>query len=156
MTITIHGFQQERPQLQIGAISHSQPCRSRKPGWKFPLKRWTWTRWRYSNPSSSSASARSAGGCRRNGDAIYETTYGPMQGIPFARSTARDKTVYVHVFDWPGASMDLPGLDAKVESAALLSGGKPLDFHQSQGKIHVNLPPQVSDPIFSVIVLRTL
>ncbi len=48
MTIRQHvGFRQERPQLQIGAISHSQPCRSRKPGWKFPLKRWTWTRWRH-------------------------------------------------------------------------------------------------------------
>lgn len=91
-----------------------------------------------------------------NGDAIYETTYGPMQGIPFARSTAHDKTVYVHVFDWPGISMDLPGLDAKVESAALLAGGKPLDFHQSQGKIHMNLPPQAPDPNVSVIVLRTV
>ncbi len=58
------------------------------------------------------------------------TTYGPMQGIPFARSTARGKTVYVHVFDWPGASMDLPGLDAK-------SGVQPLCFLAASHSIFI-------------------
>ena len=38
-----------------------------------------------------------------NGDSIYGTTYGPVQGVAGLRTTANDKSIYVHIFDWPAA-----------------------------------------------------
>jgi alpha-L-fucosidase len=43
---------------------------------------------------------------RANGEAIYATQPGPIQGQADVRSTARGSTVYLHALSWPGA--DLP------------------------------------------------
>ncbi|GAC1703162.1 MAG: hypothetical protein NVS9B4_10410 [Candidatus Acidiferrum sp.] len=91
-----------------------------------------------------------------NGDSIYGTTYGPIQRVPSARTTAKGKNVFVHVFDWPSASLELDGLDAKVISARLLANGQPLKYNQSERKLQINLPAQAPDPNVSVIGLRTL
>jgi alpha-L-fucosidase len=90
-----------------------------------------------------------------NGDAIYGTTYGPVQGITGLRTTASDKSIYVHVFDWPSGSLEIPGIDARVLSARLLANGKPLTFRQSEGKLIMDVPPQAPDPDVSVIALKT-
>ncbi len=91
-----------------------------------------------------------------NGEAIYETTYGPVQGMPSFRTTAKGKSVFVHVFDWPSAALEVPGLEAKVISARLLAGGKPLTFRQTEGKLQIDVPAQAPDPDASVIALKTL
>jgi alpha-L-fucosidase len=91
-----------------------------------------------------------------NGDAIYETNYGPIQGLASVRTTAKGKTVYVHIFDWPGTSLELQGLKAKVVSMRLLAGGPPLEFHQSEEKIQVKLPAQAPDKGVSVVALQTI
>ena len=36
-----------------------------------------------------------------NGDSIYGTTYGPVQGVAGLRTTAKGKSIYLHIFDWP-------------------------------------------------------
>ena len=41
-----------------------------------------------------------------NGEAIYVTRPGPLQGRPDLRTTARGSTVYLHAFNWPDE--DLP------------------------------------------------
>jgi alpha-L-fucosidase len=40
-----------------------------------------------------------------NGDAIYATQPGPLQGLEDLRTTARGSTVYLHAFNWPGDDM---------------------------------------------------
>ena len=90
-----------------------------------------------------------------NGDSIYDTTYGPVQGASAIRTTARGRSIYVHVFAWPSAtSLEVPGLQAKVESARLLAGGKPLPFRQSESGLSVDVPARAPDPNVSVIALR--
>jgi alpha-L-fucosidase len=92
----------------------------------------------------------------RNGESIYETTYGPVQGVSFARTTAKHRDVYVHVFDWPrSGSMELSADNLpKMRSAALLHNGMPLEFQQQDRSIVVKLPPEAPDPDVSVVVLR--
>ena len=92
---------------------------------------------------------------RLNGDAIYGTTYGPVQGVAGYRTTAKDKSIYVHMFDWNGHSITLPDFDSKVISARVLADGKPLVFTQSERELNVNLPAQAPDPNVSVIALET-
>jgi alpha-L-fucosidase len=91
-----------------------------------------------------------------NGEAIYETTYGPVQGLASVRTTSKNQSIFVHVFDWPSGSLELPGIDKKVVSARLLAGGKPLTFQQKEGKLQIDLPAQAPDANVSVITLTTL
>lgn len=90
-----------------------------------------------------------------NGDAIYGTTYGPIQGMSGYRTTAKDKSIYVHIFDWNGKSVTLPDFDSKVISARLLADGRPLTFRQAERGLEVSLPVQAPDPNVSVVALET-
>jgi alpha-L-fucosidase len=90
-----------------------------------------------------------------NGDSIYGTTYGPIQGMAAARTTAKENKIFVHVFDWPGAHLDISGLSPKVLAARLLATGQPLKFRQTEGKLQIDLPTQAPDPNVSVIALTT-
>jgi alpha-L-fucosidase len=90
-----------------------------------------------------------------NGDAIYGTTYGPVQGVASLRTTAKDKAIYVHVFDWPTATCEIAGVEARVMSARLLANGKPLTFRQTEGRLTIDIPQQAPDANVSVIALKT-
>jgi alpha-L-fucosidase len=90
-----------------------------------------------------------------NGDSIYGTTYGPVQGVAALRTTANDKSVYVHVFDWPASALEIAGMESRVLSARLLASGKPLTFRQTEGRLQIELPPQAPDQNASVIALKT-
>jgi len=90
-----------------------------------------------------------------NGDSIYGTTYGPVQGVAGLRTTANDKSIYVHVFDWPASTLEIAGMESRVLSARLLASGKPLTFRQTEGRLQIDLPPQAPDLNASVIALKT-
>ncbi len=91
-----------------------------------------------------------------NGDAIYGTTYGPIQGEQAYRTTARDNNLYIHIMDWPAASMQLASIKSKVLSARLLANNQPLRFEQTESGVQITLPSQAPDKNVSVIALRTL
>lgn len=88
-----------------------------------------------------------------NGEAIYGTTYGPLQGLSFGRTTAKGKTVYLHVFDWPSGKLEVSGL-GRVTSARLLRDGRPLKFIQTGGRLSLEAPAQAPDPYATVIALQ--
>src|SRR5947208_1618197 len=48
-----------------------------------------------------------------NGESIYGTTYGPVQRMASARTTAKGKKVFIHVFDWPSSGLRLMGCKQK-------------------------------------------
>ncbi len=99
-----------------------------------------------------------------NGEAIYGTTYGPIQGLAAVKTTTKGKTVYAHLFAWPAGALELPwpaenlatlGLQSKVTDVTLLAGGAPLRFEQSPGHLRISLPAQVPDQAVSVLAIRT-
>ena len=71
------------------------------------------------------------------------------------RCTTKPGKLYIHVFEWPSASLNLP--DAKVRKAYLLADPryKPLKISQSAGRLHVALPPKSAGEDASVVVLET-
>lgn len=91
-----------------------------------------------------------------NSRSIYGTTYGPIQDVPGYRTTAKGNDVYVHVFDWPGTSLDVIGLKKKVLRARLLADNRPLIFHQDEQRLQIQLPSEAPDKNVSVIDLQTL
>jgi alpha-L-fucosidase len=90
-----------------------------------------------------------------NGEAIYGTTYGPVQGMANAKTTQKGNTVYLHIFDRPRGRFDLEGFEPRVLSAALLAGGRPIAFTQSADHLEIQLPPEAPDLNVTVIALKT-
>lgn len=90
---------------------------------------------------------------KQNGDSIYGTTYGPIQGDPNVRSTAKGQDVFVHVFNWPGKSLELTARNLpRFRSASLLASGESLRFHQGNG-LAIELPANAPDQNVTVIKL---
>jgi alpha-L-fucosidase len=91
-----------------------------------------------------------------NGESIYETTYGPIQGQSAFRTTAKGSDLYIHIFDWPAGSLVLSDLPGKVLSARILANNQPLRFEQSPKELSISLTSQPPDANVSVVALRTL
>jgi len=90
-----------------------------------------------------------------NGEAIYGTTYGPIQGLAHVRTTAKGKTVYLHVLEWPQGPLRIDGWKARATKATLLAGRKPLKFSQQGGALMIEVPPQAPDAHVSVLAVET-
>ena len=91
-----------------------------------------------------------------NGDSIYGTTYGPLQNLPYGRSTRKDKTIYLHVFNWPAdGKLQVDGLAARVASVRLLASGGRLSYHQNSDKLEIATPQQAPDENDSVVAVVT-
>lgn len=90
-----------------------------------------------------------------NGEAIYGTKAGPLQGMEWARTTSGQGKVYLHVFDWPhDGKIRLDGLSGQVTKAYLLQDPeKALTLRQQGQSLEIQGPEQPPDPINSVITL---
>ncbi len=91
-----------------------------------------------------------------NGEAIYGTKPGPIQGVGWCRSTAKPGKVYLHVFDWPAdgvLDVDVPG----VKSAYLLADPDrtALAVAGSGSRSRITAPATAPDSIDTVVVLVT-
>ena len=92
-----------------------------------------------------------------NGDSIYGTTYGPWQNLPWGKTTAKGKTVYLHVFDWPTkAELEVPALKARVSQITVLATGQKAQFKQEKGRLTIAVPSAAPDPNDSVLQIDTL
>jgi alpha-L-fucosidase len=90
------------------------------------------------------------------GDSIYGTTYGPLQNLNFGKTTAKDKIVYLHVFDWPTDSqLEVPGLEARVAQITVLGDKKKLRWRQNSEKLVIEVPPTAPDPSDTVLQIVT-
>jgi alpha-L-fucosidase len=91
-----------------------------------------------------------------NGEAIYGTTYGPLQKLPDARTTEKDGTIYLHVFDWPAQGpITVPGVNAKIRGVRLLAGKRRLEFRQQSEILTIQSDGITPDPHVTVLALDT-
>ncbi|MBE0696544.1 MAG: alpha-L-fucosidase, partial [Anaerolineaceae bacterium] len=91
-----------------------------------------------------------------NGESIYGTKAGPVQGLEWCRTTSRQGMVYLHVFDWPQDGVirlgDLPG---RVSKAYLLQDKQALlQVNQPGEEVVISGPSLPPDAVDSVIVLE--
>jgi alpha-L-fucosidase len=90
-----------------------------------------------------------------NGEAIYGTTYGPLQDLPYGRTTQKGSTVYLQIFDWPNGPLEVKGLERHVFSATLLAERKALGFKQEGSRLTIQLPAKAPDANATVVTLET-
>jgi len=91
-----------------------------------------------------------------NGESIYGTTFGPIQGETGYRTTSKRNEIFVHVFDWPSGPLQISGIKPKVLSARLLANNQPLTFQQTEAGVQMTLPSQAPGKHVNVIAIRTL
>lgn len=89
-----------------------------------------------------------------NGEAIYGTTYGPVQGLAFGRTTQKGKTVYLHVFEWPKGKLVVEGMSGRVASVSMLDGGKALRHTQQGGRLEIGVPETAPGDAATVLALK--
>jgi alpha-L-fucosidase len=90
-----------------------------------------------------------------NGDSIYGTTYGPIQGLAGIRTTGKANRIFIHVFDWPNSALEVGDVKVKVLSARLLATGQRLNVAQTEDKLKIELPQHAPDPNVTTIGLVT-
>jgi len=96
-----------------------------------------------------------------NGEAIYGCGRCAACGrAPFADealglTTAKGDTVYLHLFQWPGETVQVPGLNVSVTSAKVLATGDRVSVKQDGDRLTLsNLPSRAPDRWDSVIAIR--
>ena len=89
---------------------------------------------------------------RKYGKSVYGTRGGPYSNGRWGGATRKDKTVWLHVFEWNGDTLRLPALPAKVTGIRALTGGTPV-FQQTSTGLDVKLAKADQDPINTVIEL---
>jgi alpha-L-fucosidase len=93
----------------------------------------------------------------RNGPTIYEAE--PSEGFwwwhNYANYTRKGNTLYFHVHFWPGSTVAIGGLRAKVKSARLFASGHKVDFHQNEMRLKLTgLPEKAPDDPVTVIAVK--
>ena len=91
-----------------------------------------------------------------NGEAVYGTQAGPIQGLDWCRSTSRPGKVYLHVLEWPeDGRIALSGLE-HVSAAYLLADEtcSALPVSASDGGTIIEGPAQAPDATDTVVVLK--
>jgi alpha-L-fucosidase len=89
-----------------------------------------------------------------NGEAVYGTRPGPIQGLTWCRSTEKPGKVYLHIFDWPEDGK-LTVSKVNVAGAYLLAdpARTPLPVIQIGGDVHIQGPQTAPDAADTVVVL---
>jgi alpha-L-fucosidase len=91
---------------------------------------------------------------RRNAAAIYGSTFGPIQGQPSCRTTARGASIFVFVMDSTATEVVVTRLDRPVRQVRLVATGKPLAFHPSGKGVRIPLEKAIWEQGIPVLELR--
>ena len=95
---------------------------------------------------------------RVNGEAVYGTRPGALQGLEWCRSTVRPGKFYLHVFDWPGGGLlRVPAFGREIHRAYLLADPSQasLPLSAEAGHLIIKGPAGEPDPLDTVIVLQS-
>ena len=90
---------------------------------------------------------------RENGESIYGTRGGPFKPGLWGASTCKGSRIYLHILSWPCSTLSLPGIDEKILSVSVLTGGQ-VTVAQSTETITVSMDKEYRDEIDTVVVLE--
>ena len=109
-------------------------------------------------PDRAIESLKAAGDwIKRYPQVVYATDPSPWDhAMPWGDISAKDKQLFVTVFDWPASGeLCIPGLKTDVVSAKLLNGpdSTPIEFAKNNGWTKLKLPTDPPEKLASVIEL---
>lgn len=90
---------------------------------------------------------------KQYGESVYQTRGGPLRNAAWGGTTWRGDTVFVHVLDWPGETLELKPIAGKILSARALTGGE-VKFTQSPEGISLTMAAVHRNAMNTVIALQ--
>src|SRR3954452_4648711 len=79
----------------------------------------------------------------RNGDSIYKSDNCQPRRSNYASFTRTGNTLFMHVYFWPGDTINIGGLMTKIKSAQLMATRQKVNFQQDQYQLRLyGLPTQ--------------
>lgn len=95
------------------------------------------------------------GWMRQNHETIYASELCRVGTSAFADFTRKGKTLYMHVYFWPGQTVALGGLTTKVKSARLFATNQNIDFHQDEFRVRfTGLPTTAPDQPLTTLAIE--
>src|SRR5262249_54137681 len=93
-------------------------------------------------------------GRKKNAAEFWATDTGDPRRSNYASFTRRGNMLYMHVHFWPGETVSICGLMAKVKSASLLASGKKVAFKQDRLRVQFTGMPTHApdDPITTIAI----
>jgi len=88
-----------------------------------------------------------------NAEAVYCTRPLGTPAQPWGWPLVFGDKAYLHILNWPGSRLRLPGLSRRVAGAGWLHGG-PLRFEQKGEEVTLLLPDEAPDALDSIAVLE--
>lgn len=89
---------------------------------------------------------------KQYGESVYDTTAGPWDMGPYASSTRRGPTAYVHIVDW-SAPVLLPDIGIKIVKADLLTGPGKVTLKETSRGQEVLVAEADRDPLDTIVKL---
>ena len=87
------------------------------------------------------------------GASIYGTRGGPFTPSRVGVSTCKRNTIYLHVQQWPGETLTLPAIPAKILRSNALTGGN-VTVKQADDAIEISLPASDRQEMDTIIALE--
>ena len=93
---------------------------------------------------------------RTNGEAVYDSErIQRPEWMQLGIFTFRGKTLYLHLYLWPGQQIEMRGLENEVLSARFLASGDPIDFEQDGDHLKLQgMPETAPDELATVIAME--
>jgi hypothetical protein len=91
----------------------------------------------------------------KNAPAIYGSTYGPVQGEPQFRTTARGTSTYVFVMDDSCREVRLKSVPRKAASVRVVATSKPLPFTQDSKGVRIAIAKDLWTEGIPVLEIRS-
>jgi alpha-L-fucosidase len=92
---------------------------------------------------------------QRNGDTIYGSDSCRVGSSNYADFTRKGNTLYMHVYFWPGTTVALSGLKARVKSARLFAADREVQFLQDQFRVRfTGLPSDAPDQPVTTLAIE--
>jgi alpha-L-fucosidase len=91
-----------------------------------------------------------------NGQSIYGTSASQFENLEWGRSTTKDHTLYLHIFNWPqDRKLPVPGLVSRAQKIYPLADPQmELSCDYQAGKAVISLPEKELTPYVSVLALE--
>jgi len=90
---------------------------------------------------------------KKYGQSIYGTRGGPFKTGSWGASTHKDKTIYIHVFNWDGDTLTLPPIPKKIIASSVLTGGT-ATVKQNKEAIEISIPNAYQQELDTIINLQ--